>query len=1155
MSDVDELAERGMLRFLERLLTDRAAGRERTLEEYQAAFPGLEGRIAEELDAAGGPPPEPRSIGPYRLIRELGRGGQGVVHLAHDERLGRTVALKLLPRALAGEGARLPARLAREMEVLSRLDHPGICVVFDAGEVDGYAFLAMRYVPGVSLAQRVTALRAAGPRGSAADSSSGAARDRVRETVQLVERLARALHAAHEAGVIHRDVKPANVIVHESGQPVLLDFGLARADESALPSLTRTGDRLGTPHYMAPECLRGEEEVDARADVWSLGVTLYELLTGARPFEGRTIEAVARRVREVEPEDPRHFDRAISRDLAVVVARALEKSPGRRYPDAAAFADDLARVRAGEPVRARAISRPERALRWARRNPTASVLLVSLVFALVASLLVGRELRRLGEERADALEESARHLARSDAHLARSEFESARLLATSGEHGRTWRVLELVRNAVERRGAAVAHGEALPVGTPSVRELRDLAAWALLEPDAKLVTSWEHERPLAGAFDRTGSRFAGRAMLAGAQRVEISGVVTARFPGPEAARAWTADPRLRGAEEGLALSNDEDGIAVLTADERTVEWWTLPPGDEPRGRYELPQELWIDQRTPAMRRQWKLAFSPDDAYLAAATVPHEGTGVEPTSRGFAVWDTETGRCIAGSHGGDHAHAWLGFSPDSRLLVVPLDTASAGVVVLDAEPGLRHRLDFDQPLRRMAAAGADDGRLFALVGRDTDVQDTLLVLHATSGAYQARQTRALGCRVAAFAEADLVFDEEHDALLFADTARGLRLVKASDGAALLHIEGAHDVHVGAIAVDGGSISSHGRAGRTRRWLRAPDRGLARPVAMPLEAPTPGERPRDRGDYHVVSDSGSRAAMVAAVDYESVWTWECDALGTTWTQLIPPASGYGVPTQIDVLEHADGWTIGRTSDRCVTLWRSGGEVRDVAADEGCTLNGGAFSADAAYEVVESSGDERRLLRVPIDGGEPERIPLAVEPGAWWVDASPGGRRLLVRQQTEAGHSAALVDGGSGASLPLDLGGGVVASAEHGEFTPSGRLVSLFVLSDAWELRVWDAESGAPVAAIPFEGKAAGQRRAIHADRWLAVAGRDGTAVLYDLGTGDGAGEELLRWEVSLHEARMLQFLADGRLVTWDGIGPQRIWDLERMRAELDAHAVGW
>lgn len=371
------------LEFLSLWLADREAGRERSLQEYQALFPDFSPAIAVEWERIHEPeslerPADqelalPERVAGFRLVRELGRGGQARVWLAEDERLGRRVALKLVPRSPLTED--LAPRLRREARTTSRLDHPGLCTVYDAGVEGALAWIALRHVEGETLAARIAAERA-GSRG----------RTPVEQVLREGEALARALHAAHQGGVVHRDVKPGNVMIAPDGTPVLLDFGIAlEAGDGA--ALTRTGETPGTPAYMAPERLEGRA-ADARSDVWSLGVTLFEALTLTRPFAAISHSAEVKAVLEGGPPDPRALRADVDRDVALVLHTALAALPADRYSTALDLAEDLRRARTRESLRARPSGPLKRLLRWSQRRPALAASLAALALALLAGTLV-----------------------------------------------------------------------------------------------------------------------------------------------------------------------------------------------------------------------------------------------------------------------------------------------------------------------------------------------------------------------------------------------------------------------------------------------------------------------------------------------------------------------------------------------------------------------------------------------------------------------------------------------------------------------------------------------------------------------------------------------------------------------------------------------
>lgn len=363
-----------LLEFYGELATDRARGVVRSLSAYLERYPAAEAEIREAFAANHvehpGEPNDRFRLGPFRVEREIGRGGQGRVYLAHDDRLGRKVALKVVPRsALTDE---LAPRLAREAEVAARLDHPALCTLLDHGHDESVSWIAFRFIEGQTLATLID------------DANTRLPQD---DVLRWIEKAARALHVAHQSGVVHRDVKPSNLMITPGGDVVVLDFGIAK-DEVSGAALTLSGQTLGTPAYMSPQALReGASRVGPEADVWGLGVTLYEALTGIRPFQGATRDALVRTILENEPTAPTTHSRKISRDLEVVIETALAKEVHRRYRTALDFAEDLRRVRALEPILARRVGFGVHLARFTRRNPAFAISLGVIAVLLVVGLL------------------------------------------------------------------------------------------------------------------------------------------------------------------------------------------------------------------------------------------------------------------------------------------------------------------------------------------------------------------------------------------------------------------------------------------------------------------------------------------------------------------------------------------------------------------------------------------------------------------------------------------------------------------------------------------------------------------------------------------------------------------------------------------------
>ena len=343
-----------------------------------------------------------RRLGGYELGRELGRGGMGVVFEARDPALGRRVALKVLTDHVTRDPATV-ARFRREAALAARLDHRAIVGVLGFGEEAGTHFLAMELVDGASLDRvlaRVRDARCRGLEANFAQALAAAAEDvaiaapSVRAPTDprpwfvtiatLFAELADALAHAHAHGIVHRDVKPGNVLVRGDGRVALADFGLAK--EADRPSMTRTGTFAGTPQYMAPEQIAGRPgAIDARTDVFSLGATLYEALTLRLPFEGESAQAVLQAVLDRDPIDPQRVDPRVPTDLAAIVSQCLDKDPARRYPSAAALRDDLRAFLEYRPVAARRTGAIQRLGRFVRRRP----LVAGLGALATTAILVG----------------------------------------------------------------------------------------------------------------------------------------------------------------------------------------------------------------------------------------------------------------------------------------------------------------------------------------------------------------------------------------------------------------------------------------------------------------------------------------------------------------------------------------------------------------------------------------------------------------------------------------------------------------------------------------------------------------------------------------------------------------------------------------------
>jgi WD40 repeat protein len=617
----------------------------------------------------------PQRLGDYELLEEIARGGMGVVFKARQQSVQRVVALKMILAAPLASPAE-EQRFRAEAEAVAALDHPHIVPLFEAGECDGHPYYTMRLMEGGSLAGQLTRL-VPNPCAAAA----------------LMEVVARAVHYAHQRGILHRDLKPANILLDANGVPHVTDFGLARRLDGST-GLTQPGAIVGTPGYMAPEQAGGSgQRLTTAADVYALGAILYELLTGQPPFQAATPLETVLQVIADEPAPVRRLRPAVPKDLATVCHKCLEKHPARRYASAEALAEDLRRFGSGEPVAARPVGLAGRVARWARRRPAVAGLLL-LVATVVAAGLEGilwsygearqaaktarQEAENARQERERADEKAAEAQAKEkealwQAYLAQIGRADAQLQA--GDHAGALQVLDRVDP--EQRGWEYRCLQRRAEGTPlTLRGHTNGVRSVAYSPDGTRLAS--------ASLDRT---------------VKVWDVTS----GTEVAtlRGHT------GQVQSVAYSPDGTRLASA-AEDTTVKIWDANSGAE------------VATLRGHAANVWSVCYSPDGTRLASAS----------EDQTVKLWDVRRGAELATLRGHTSWVTSVAYSPDgTRLASASYDQT---VKVWDAKSGapIATLPRLAVPLSSSVAYSPDGARLASAAGSEVKLWD------AASGAERA-----------------------------------------------------------------------------------------------------------------------------------------------------------------------------------------------------------------------------------------------------------------------------------------------------------------------------------------------------------------------------------------------------------------------------------
>ncbi len=670
----------------------------------------------------------PLSLGRFAVIREIGRGGFGVVYLARDPVLGRDVALKV-PRAEVIVAPDSRRRFLREGRAAAGLDHPHIVPVFEAGEIGPFAYIVSAYCEGPTLS---TWLR---------ERTHPVA---ARMACRLIADLADAVQHAHERGVLHRDLKPSNILLqHGFGSPGsdvpsprITDFGLARImEEGTNAEETRSGVPLGSPPYMAPEQAAGKRrEIGPATDVYSLGATLYEILSGRPPFQGESYLETLGQVLADDPVPPRALRPGLPRDLETICLKCLEKETSRRYQTASALRADIERFLRGEPILARPISARLRAAKWVRRRPLLAAILI--LAGLLASVLIGGIVYRdvLLQEHTRQLE---REVTRADAnarlarrHLQADQLRRAREALDSHQVERAQDILSAIQSDRASSGIDLDPGDP---GFPW-HYLRRLACREVV-----VLSDRQAERIMGLALSRDGRTLAtgdqdGTIRLrdpeTGAPRITLPGH---RFPvinlafAPDGRRLVSAGTDTSGSWSSEVFLWDLVSKRRLASLEGFSDHAVEDLRFDPRGEH-----LWdlsLHQRDGRRMSLWDVRDSLDRPLLRwsrptrATILPVTRDGrivvLEATGRRFVMHDIVAGKDLGSSPPIDHHYELAVPSPDGRL--VALGRGSRVVSLWDVASG-REKTRYE--LSREDLDGlwfGPDGRYLALDFRDGDLE--------------------------------------------------------------------------------------------------------------------------------------------------------------------------------------------------------------------------------------------------------------------------------------------------------------------------------------------------------------------------------------------------------------------------------------------------